>query len=229
VFTAEQLAELATLLHAVYGSDVIASSCIQKLATVIQPIRNLTQTPVPMADVRDRLTELEAIFARAVEQLSPPHSGEPSWTAVREARVRFLRSYWEATREPDPTKPLVAMRNAASLALAGLSKEQSRHRTAPLAAVGLIDAALFDGWVAGIDGDGTGAHEAIRLSHNLTSPFFKIVAICWQAWTGMADANPERAIRAYEAAQPLRRIQRIMHQAGVPKGRKGGRKANLPS
>lgn len=98
---------------------------------------------------------------------------------------------------------------SANTALGGLDREdQRRTRAARWEPIRLIDQALLRGWgekyypVTTGDADGPRFADAppypFAPSSNPTSSFRRVVATCYEAFTGRRDADPERAIKAYQ-------------------------------
>jgi hypothetical protein len=207
IFTAEQVAELKRLK--------LLDAQIAELTVQIAKTRSLFEPAPQMAKVRSELDGLR-------ESLDAAHKRLERWKEAKdkasfEAWMRLRAEAWGDGRETgDELATLIEhLLNIVASARTGVSSEQQRrHRTASPLPVAIIDTALFEGWVKATSTQTRRTYKPIKRSASPTSQFFQIVAICWQTYIGKADANPERAIKAYLKADSFGVTKRRIDSGG---------------
>jgi len=164
-----------------------------------------------MTDVRDELTQLRKVMDAALTTLKRWESARVQTPALAEARARVLEASFDlaekGTATGDAADAVHFAMIVAEQAAARLPKMQRR----PEASAGpilRIHEALVRGWGRtyytvrrGDDAPGDAGGAIPPFPHvpssGATSPFRKIVGICFDAALGTRDNDPERAIKAF--------------------------------
>jgi hypothetical protein len=198
-FTQDQVDDLARL--GVANAQIVAlSRALLGCQVSIAPM-------VPMAEVREQLTDLQSSLKTSLEALRRVRRNTSAAPWEAHLRMRIARaertSPMDGDRwDDDASSASCAIENALEAvgwALEGLPGEQRRRRSASPEPVRKIHDALLKGWGAEHRGRMMPAFPFVP-SSNRTSRFYDIVAICYAAFTGNNKADPERAIKAFMQA-----------------------------
>lgn len=192
-----------------------------RLACTVMPL--WLQSPPARNEVRDILenvaslsSQLETRLQEIVKQRDRAHGYAHGLIEVR---------YWAARPgDGEPTAShhflprLKALTDAANQAAESLPKEQARRR-ASTSPIGRIQDALLQGWR---DAHGTRVTTdnrpqktppkypvKLRPSSSPTSAFLELCCICYEV-SGVDEANPERAIKAYLRQTTQRRKDMLL-------------------
>ena len=169
---------------------------IEALKVMMPLCRALWTNAAPMADVRDELAKLADLLHRSsdlVTKLEKSHQ-KPIRKGSREAYSRLLIALHDMGVDFDKIHVLYEIRDAADRALADLSRGgQRRPYSANPQPVQKLHRALLNGWAK--------KQHIKRYPHvpssNPDSAFYTIVCVCYEAFTGIPDIDPERAISTF--------------------------------
>jgi hypothetical protein len=182
---------------------------LRKRLLSIRTILSIHATREPVTNVRDELTRLrDALLAgcEAIQRMQNPSQ----MPALREAQARLMLTEYARQVSPgsfDRTNGALAqMLAVVEAAISELPKKPTRSRKAHPMPVGIVADALAVGWATAFCGENVPVlPDKLRPSSGAKSFFREVVGICYEAATGRADLDPERAIKSYLA---IRRRER---------------------
>lgn len=196
-FTPDQARQLVEL-------GLESEAQIKALKSALLGVHACLLVPAALTDVRNELTELQAELSTARSKLR--HIRRSGSAAAWEAHLRMQQARAQYGDPADPErwgddaqraeKVISEVLEIVDRAIHDLPAKQRRARTANPEGVRHIHLGLLRGW--------TEVHRGVyapafpfKPSSNPTSAFRCIVGICYAAVTGNADADPERAIKAF--------------------------------
>lgn len=192
----------------------VIDSQLVAVERVLPLCRSLWSDAAPLAAVRNELQLVASALNRAHDRLRALETSErpPVRRARREAFYRFHLALDAAGIGLDIGNSLDILRDAIRRALADLPTSQRRPNSAEPQVVQHVDEALRHGW-ANRERPVPQRYPHVP-SSGLNSPFRRIVGICYEAFTGCSDLDPERAIkyhlRRLKTPGPPRRIKVVV-------------------
>jgi hypothetical protein len=193
------------------GQLGVTAEQLSELRRVLPICRASIRAPrARMSDVRDELRDLLSALQTASTALERWESPGVRPPALAEAQARVIDEDDAGDEGSATGDAAVALERAQFVVDAALDRLPKRQRRARASwwPVRWIHAALERGWTQAHyparRGRGAGRNDRVAIppyphspSSGVTSPFRKIVCICYDAALGTRDNDPERAIKSF--------------------------------